>query len=152
MEKKTNSWEMTVIFYAFILICIATLADIIPGVEGSPWAVKIYGIVCLVGVIYCAKKKLFMAIDSFTLMYPKGLQHTLEKVNFVLELICLILLEAALAVGFMRFLGLDEPMSIERGFTMILYVLSMVVYPITAVQVIRSNGKRQNDEKKGGEE
>ncbi|MBQ6969749.1 MAG: hypothetical protein IJP85_05435, partial [Synergistaceae bacterium] len=106
-EKKSGGFELNVIFFIFMLICHATLVDIIPGINGSIWAVRLYGIVCLIGVIFCARKGLFMAIDSFVLLYPESLQKTLSRINQILMLIGYVLLEAALVIGFRKYLADD---------------------------------------------
>ena len=144
MEKKQkSSLEMNIIFVSFLLICAATLVDIIPGISASVWAVRIYGIVCLTGVVYCAKKKLFMQLDSFLLMYPEGVQQIFRKINRVLMVLTCALLESALAAGFVHYLGVQEPMSVERGFTGVLYVLSLIVYPITIFWLVRGDKNHQ---------
>lgn len=135
MEKK--SWEMELIFYVFILLCIATLADIIPGVDGSTWATRLYGIICLAGVIFCARRKgMFMAIDAFTGMYPAGLQRALQIINQLLMILLAVVLTAAVILGFMNFLN-TAGSSIEETYTKVLYVLSIITYPVALLYLIR---------------
>ena len=138
-EKKTGGFELNVIFFIFMLICLATLVDIIPGINGSIWAVRLYGIVCLIGVIFCARKGLFMAIDSFVLLYPESLQKTLSRINQILMLIGYVLLEAALVIGFRKYLADDlfASASLDDKWNGVLYVLSLIVYPVSLLYLIR---------------
>ena len=138
-EKKSGGFELNVIFFIFMLICLATLVDIIPGINGSIWAVRLYGIVCLIGVIFCARKGLFMAIDSFVLLYPESLQKTLSRINQILMLIGYVLLEAALVIGFRTYLADDlfASASLDDKWNGVLYVLSLIVYPVSLLYLIR---------------
>ncbi len=138
-EKKSGGFELNVIFFIFMLICLATLVDIIPGINGSIWAVRLYGIVCLIGVIFCARKGLFMAIDSFVLLYPESLQKTLSRINQILMLIGYVLLEAALVIGFKKYLADDlfASASLDDKWNGVLYVLSLIVYPVSLLYLIR---------------
>ncbi|MBQ3763437.1 MAG: hypothetical protein IJM47_08305 [Synergistaceae bacterium] len=138
-EKKSGGFELNVIFFIFMLICLATLVDIIPGINGSIWAVRLYGIVCLIGVIFCARKGLFMAIDSFVLLYPESLQKTLSRINQILMLIGYVLLEAALVIGFRKYLADDlfASASLDDKWNGVLYVLSLIVYPVSLLYLIR---------------
>ncbi|MBQ6113353.1 MAG: hypothetical protein IJL10_03720 [Synergistaceae bacterium] len=138
-EKKSGGFELNVIFFIFMLICLATLVDIIPGINGSIWAVGLYGIVCLIGVIFCARKGLFMAIDSFVLLYPESLQKTLSRINQILMLIGYVLLEAALVIGFRKYLADDlfASASLDDKWNGVLYVLSLIVYPVSLLYLIR---------------
>ena len=138
-EKKSGGFELNVIFFIFMLICLATLVDIIPGINGSIWAVRLYGIVCLIGVIFCARKGLFMAIDSFVLLYPESLQKTLSRLNQVLMLIGYVLIEVALVIGFKKYLADDlfASASLDDKWNGVLYVLSLIVYPVSLLYLIR---------------
>ena len=138
-EKKSGGFELNVIFFIFMLICLATLVDIIPGINGSIWAVRLYGIVCLIGVIFCARKGLFMAIDSFVLLYPESLQKTLSRLNQILMLIGYVLLEVALVIGFKKYLADDlfASASLDDKWNGVLYVLSLIVYPVSLIYLIR---------------
>ena len=143
-SNKSGSFELNVIFFIFMLICLATLVDIIPGINGSIWAVRLYGIVCLIGVIFCARKGLFMAIDSFVLLYPQSLQNTLVKLNRILMLIAYVLLEAALILGFKKYLADDlfASASLDDKWNGVLYVLSLVVYPVSLLYLVRDMFKK----------
>ena len=146
-EKKFKaSFELNIIFYIFLLICVATLVDIIPGVNGSIWATRLYGIVCLVGVIFCARKGLFMAIDSFVMMYPESLQGTIAFINKILMLAGYVILEIALIFAFSEYINGDTS-EIEHVWKSVLYVLSLIVYPVSLIYLIRdlfkSNSKNQ---------
>ncbi|MBQ7543489.1 MAG: hypothetical protein IJT02_00945 [Synergistaceae bacterium] len=138
-DNKSGGFELNIIFFIFMLICLATLVDIIPGVNGSIWAVRLYGIVCLIGVIFCARKGLFMAIDSFVLLYPESLQKTLTKLNQILMLVGYVLLEAALIIGFKKYLADDSfsSASMDNKWNGVLYVLSLVVYPVSLLYLVR---------------
>lgn len=138
-EKKSGGFELNVIFFIFMLICLATLVDIIPGINGSIWAVRLYGIVCLIGVIFCARKGLFMAIDSFVLLYPESLQKTLSRLNQILMLIGYVLIEVALVIGFKKYLADDlfASASLDDKWNGVLYVLSLIVYPVSLLYLIR---------------
>ena len=142
--SKSGGFELNVIFFIFMLICLATLVDIIPGINGSIWAVRLYGIVCLIGVIFCARKGLFMAIDSFVLLYPQSLQNTLVKLNRILMLIAYVLLEVALIIGFKKYLADDlfASASLDDKWNGVLYVLSLVVYPVSLLYLVRDMFKK----------
>ena len=144
-SNKSGSFELNVIFFIFMLICLATLVDIIPGINGSIWAVRLYGIVCLIGVIFCARKGLFMAIDSFILLYPQFLQNTLVKLNRILMLIAYVLLEAALILGFKKYLADDlfASASLDDKWNGVLYVLSLLVYPVSLLYLVRDMFKKE---------
>ena len=143
-SNKSGGFELNVIFFIFMLICLATLVDIIPGINGSIWAVRLYGIVCLIGVIFCARKGLFMAIDSFVLLYPQSLQNTLVKLNRILMLIAYVLLEAALILGFKKYLADDlfASASLDDKWNGVLYVLSLLVYPVSLLYLVRDMFKK----------
>lgn len=138
MIRKGNI-DINLIFFIFMLICVATLVDIIPGVNGSIWAVRLYGLVCLVGVVFCARKGLFMAIDSFVLLYPGKLQKTLVRLNQILMLAGYVLLEAALIAGFRQYLADDlfSSASFDDKWNGVLYVLSLLVYPVSLLFLVR---------------
>ena len=142
--SKSGGFELNVIFFIFMLICLATLVDIIPGINGSIWAVRLYGIVCLIGVIFCARKGLFMAIDSFVLLYPQSLQNTLVKLNRILMLIAYVLLEVALIIGFKKYLADDlfASASLDDKWNGVLYVLSLIVYPVSLFYLVRDMFKK----------
>ena len=144
-SNKSGGFELNVIFFIFMLICLATLVDIIPGINGSIWAVRLYGIVCLIGVIFCARKGLFMAIDSFVLLYPQSLQNTLVKLNRILMLIAYVLLEVALILGFKKYLADDlfASASLDDKWNGVLYVLSLLVYPVSLLYLVRDMFKKE---------
>lgn len=146
-EERSSGFELNVIFYIFVLICIATLVDILPGINGSIWAVRLYGLVCLIGVIFCARKGLFMAIDSFVLLYPKSLQDKLTSLNRLLMLVGYVLLEVALVVGFRRYLaeGLFSSVSLDDKWNGVLYVLSLIVYPVSVIYLVREMFSKKGD-------
>ncbi len=143
-DHKSGGLELNVIFFIFLLICLATLVDIIPGINGSIWAVRLYGIVCLIGVIFCARKGLFMAIDSFVLLYSEALQKTLMKLNQILMLAGYVLLEIALIVGFKKYLADDlfSSASFDDVWNGVLYVLSLIVYPVSLLYLVRDIFKK----------
>ena len=145
-EKKEfkPSFELNIIFYIFLLICIATLADIIPSVNGSIWATRLYGIVCLVGVIFCARKGFFMAIDSFFMMYPKGLQSAIAKLNRILMLVGYIVIEAALVLTWNIYTDFDTS-DMAHLWNCVLYAVSLIVYPISLILLIRDLFKGKED-------
>ena len=138
-NKNNSGFEINIIFLLFMLICLATLIDIIPGVNGSIWTVRIYGLVCLIGVIFCARKGLFMAIDSFVLLYHESLQKTLNRLNQILMLIGYVLLEIALIIGFKKYLADDlfSSASLDDKWNGILYVFSLIVYPVSLLYLVR---------------
>lgn len=144
---KKSSFELNIIFIIFMLICLATLIDIIPGINGSIWAVRLYGIVCLIGVIFCARKGLFMAIDSFVLLYPESLQKTLNRMNQFLMLAGYVILEIALIVGFRKYLAEDSfsSVSLDAKWNGLLYVLSLIVYPVSLLYLVRDIFSRKGE-------
>ncbi len=144
---KKSSFELNIIFIIFMLICLATLIDIIPGINGSIWAVRLYGIVCLIGVIFCARKGLFMAIDSFVLLYPESLQKTLNRLNQFLMLAGYVILEIALIAGFRKYLAEDSfsSVSLDAKWNGLLYVLSLIVYPVSLLYLVRDIFSRKGE-------
>ncbi len=135
-EKKTSDWEMKIVLVVFFVMCLATLIDIVPAVDGATWATRLYGIVCLCGVIFCAKNKgQFMFIDSFVLMYPKALQKALTWICYILELVVIAVLEVAVIMSFMNVMG-GTIAGIDAIYDVVLYVLSIITYPIAFVYIL----------------
>lgn len=136
-KNRESGWEMQIVFWVFIVMCVCTLVDIIPSVDGSTWATRLYGIVCLAGVIFCARNDgMFMAIDAFTGMYPKSVQKTLALICKILSLLFLIIIEIAVILSFMNYMG-SSPSTAEEIYNGVLYVASIIVYPVSFVYMAR---------------
>lgn len=127
--KISISPEIAIILCCFVLMCIATLVSIIPGVDASSWATYFCGVIGLVGVIYCSKKSLYMAVDSFVLMYPKGLQKFLHILDYVISLVFLVILFIAGIVGAMTYGIPESGSSILDIAYCVQYFIPVVVYP-----------------------
>ncbi|MCD8077205.1 MAG: hypothetical protein LUE63_02280 [Lachnospiraceae bacterium] len=137
-NKKKNDWEMQIVFAVFLIMCIATLIDIIPAVDGSTWATRLYGIVCLAGVIFCARHEgQFMFIDAFVLLYPKNVQKALSLICKLLSLMFLVFIEISVICSFRNYLG-SSPSTVEEIYNGILYVASLLTYPVAFAYIFGS--------------
>lgn len=140
-EKKKGlsiSPEIAIILFCFVMMCLATLVSIIPGVDASAWATYFCGVIGLVGVIYCSKKGLYMAVDSFVLMYPKGLQKILKILDYVVSVVFLVILFVAAIVGAMNYGIPTGASTIKEVFDCLLYFVPVLVYPFAVFFHLRN--------------
>ena len=138
MEKKTkNEFEMLLMTVCFVLLCAAVLLSVV-----LPWGMEAagycYAMIALLGVITCARKKVFMAVDSLLDLYPVGVRSAVKKVRDILMLAVFAVLFAVSILGTVR--QLQEPTySAALGIpNLILYLVSVVVYPAAALFYFRA--------------